>query len=609
MDAASQLPLELPKQLVKSRSFKDNYTDEVKIAIYGRVSTKHDAQLSAFTNQLDWYELLLLQHPKWKVVEVYSDQASGTNTRKRKDFNRMIDDAMNGKFQLLITREVCRFARNTVDSLNYVRLLGLHNVEVYFASDGIWSRDTDGELRLTIFSALAQDEARKTSERCRAGQLISREKGILYGYNAFGYKHVKGEKSVDSKYIIDEDEADTVRLIFELYLSGYGLKAISSKLIAEGRKNKSGIVKWDCSNLSRILSNKLYCGYICYGKSHKEDFLGKRIVNRDANTYVYIKSDKVEVIVPEDDFDKVQELKALRKKSTTGRGQCKRESKERYTRKLVCGSCGKTFKKIKWRVLADGTPVMAYQCRNIIANHKAKLRTDNGLSGEGFCNIPSIAQWKLDFMLTCIVTDIWDAPKKTVDKLLELVSDAYSDTSENEKHAKRIGALNSEIAKAEARKQNLEMKWLDNKLSDEDHDRLCGVIDSNISTYKSEIEVLTEILEAVPDAMDIETKMQNIRMIESILLDSSNLTTLSLDDEFVDAFVARIVPYEGRRFKWYLNIGTGKGWSFFSEDAYELYDAWTLGYDEARRFRKANNQYLRQNQWEDIHIEVYIRTK
>lgn len=605
----SQSLAEQQRLLVKSRSYKDNYTDEVKCAIYGRVSTKHDAQLNAFDNQMDWYKMLLKQHPKWKVVEVYSDQATGTNTKSRKDFNRMIEDAMKGKFQLLITREVCRFARNTVDSLSYVRSLNLYDVEVFFVNDNIWSRDPDGELRLTIFAALAQDEARKTSERCRAGQLISREKGILYGYNAFGYTHVKGETSAETRYIINEEEADTVRLIFDLYLSGKGMKAITTQLIAEGRKNKSGIVKWDCTTVSRILSQKLYCGYITYGKSHKENFLSKRIVNRDKSSYIYVKSDNVEPIISEEDYDKVQEIKQQRKKGGQSKAQCKLEAKERYIRKLVCGECGKTFKKMEWHKNQDGVSVFGYQCRNIIVNHKAKLRTDNGQSGEGYCNLPAIAQWKLDFMLTSIVNDLWDEPKKTVRKLLSVVSDACSDTTENDKYAKRIGVLNTEIAKAQARKESLEMKWLDNKLSDSDHDRLCGVIDNNIAIYKAEIQSLTNLLEDVPDESERETKLANIRKLESVLLSNNNLTTLQLDDEFVDAFVARIVPYEGRRFKWYLNIGTGKGWTFFSEDAYELYDNWTLGFESARRFRKANNQYLRKNQWEDIHIEVYIRMK
>lgn len=605
----SQALAEQQKLLARSRSYKDNYTDEVKVAIYGRVSTKHEAQLSAFDNQLDWYELLLKQHPRWKVVEVYSDQATGTNTKRRKDFNRMIEDAMNGKFQLLITREVCRFARNTVDSLSYVRSLNLYDVEVYFVNDNIWSRDPDGELRLTIFAALAQDEARKTSERCRAGQMVSREHGILYGNNAYGFNHIKGETSAETRYVINKEEAETVKRIYDLYLSGKGMKAIAGIMIAEGRKRKSGIVKWDTTQVSRILSNKLYCGYICYNKSYQEDFLSKRVVNKDKSTYVYVKSDKVEAIIDEADFEKVQEIKKKRRKNDFGKAQYKPESKERYTRKLICGECGKGFKKVKWRIKNDGTPVYAYQCRNIIANHSAKLRTDNGLSGEGYCNLPSIAQWKLDFMLTSIVNELWENPKRTVKKLLSVVSDAYNDTTESEQHAKRIGVLNTEIAKAEARKQTLEMKWLDNKLSDNDHDRLCGVIDENIATYRAEVESLKALLEAVPDYDEIEARMANIRKLEGVLLSNNNLTTLNMDDEFVDAFVLRIVPYEGKKFKWYLNIGSGRGWSNFDESAYELYDYWTLGFEAARRYRKANNQYLRQSQWEDIHLEVYVRTK
>ena len=233
MNAATQFA----PSMFNSRSNKDNYTAPINVAIYGRVSTEHEEQLSAFDNQMDWYSLLLSTHPNWNIVDIYSDKASGTNTKRRKDFNRMINDAINHKFDLIVTREVCRFARNTVDSLNYVRLLSSNGIEVFFVNDGIWSLDTDGELRLTIISALAQDESRKISERVRDGQLISRKNGVLYGYNAFGYKHVKGEKSCESHYILDVEEATTVREIFDLYLSGYAIKAISAKLIAEGRKN------------------------------------------------------------------------------------------------------------------------------------------------------------------------------------------------------------------------------------------------------------------------------------------------------------------------------------------------------------------------------------
>lgn len=175
--------------MFNSRSNKDNYTAPINVAICGRVSTEHEEQLSAFDNQMDWYSLLLSTHPNWNIVDVYSDKASGTNTKRRKDFNRMINDAINHKFDLIVTREFFRFARNTVDSLNYVRLLSSNGIEVFFVNDGTWSLDTDGELRLTIISALAQDESRKISD-------------------------------------------------LDLYPSGYGMKAISAKLIAEGRKKR-----------------------------------------------------------------------------------------------------------------------------------------------------------------------------------------------------------------------------------------------------------------------------------------------------------------------------------------------------------------------------------
>ena len=172
-----------------------------------------------------------------------------------------------------------------------------------------------------------------------------------------------------------------------------------------------------------------------------------------------------------------------------------------------------------------------------------------------------------------------------------------------------MGRLNTEITKAQARKETLEMKWLDNKLSDSDHERLCGVIDDNIATMQAELQELTELLQEVPDDMDKDKQIENIRKLESVLLSNNNLTTLQLNDEFVDAFVARIEAFEGKKFKWYLNIGDGKCWGIFNANDYELYDNWTLGFETARRYRKANNKYLRENQWEDIHLEVYVRTK
>ena len=153
-----------------------------RVAIYGRVSTEHEAQLSAFENQQAWYEGVARQHEEWAIVDRYYDEGiTGTAAKKRPAFMRMLADARQGKFDLIVTREVCRFARNTVDTLTVTRELSKLGIEVYFIQDNIWTMDGDGELRLTIMATLAQEESRKISERVRAGQKISREKGVLYG--------------------------------------------------------------------------------------------------------------------------------------------------------------------------------------------------------------------------------------------------------------------------------------------------------------------------------------------------------------------------------------------------------------------------------------------
>ena len=145
-----------------------------KVVFYGRVSTEHEAQLSALENQMQWYEDIAKRYPNWQVVDKYIDEGiTGTQAKKRPAFMKMIADAETKKFDLIVTREVCRFARNTVDTLTHTRALKNLDIEVFFVDDNIWTMDGDGELRLTIMATLAQEESRKVSERVKAGQKIS----------------------------------------------------------------------------------------------------------------------------------------------------------------------------------------------------------------------------------------------------------------------------------------------------------------------------------------------------------------------------------------------------------------------------------------------------
>ena len=208
------------------------------IVFYGRVSTQHEEQLEALENQMQWYEDQTAYHPNWKVVDCYIDEGiTGTLASKRPSFMAMIADAKLGKFDLIVTREVCRFARNTVDALVITRELKKYGVEVYFVEDNIWTMDGDGELRLTIMATLAQEESRKISERVRAGQAISRENGVLYGNgNILGYDRE------GSTYVVNPEQAETVRLIFQLYAKGLGQMHICNELSRQNRKDAYGNV-------------------------------------------------------------------------------------------------------------------------------------------------------------------------------------------------------------------------------------------------------------------------------------------------------------------------------------------------------------------------------
>lgn len=202
-----------------------------KVAIYARVSTEHEAQLSALENQVQYYDDLIDRHPDWVLYRRYIDEGiTGTSISKRKNFVRMMEDAKDGHFDLIVTREVSRFARNTVDTLQQTRLLKRMGIEVYFTEDGIWTmNDEDGELRLTIMATLAQNESKKTSMRVKAGQMVSFQNGVVYGTgNVLGYDKVGPE------YVINEAQAKTVRKIYDMYLAGNGYQKIKKRLEKDG---------------------------------------------------------------------------------------------------------------------------------------------------------------------------------------------------------------------------------------------------------------------------------------------------------------------------------------------------------------------------------------
>ena len=368
-------------------------------------------------------------HPNWTVVGKYIDEGiTGALAKKRPSFMKMIEDAKQRKFDLIVTREVCRFARNTVDTLVLTRELKNYGVEVYFVSDNIWTMDGDGELRLTIMATLAQEESRKISERVRAGQAVSRENGVLFGNgNIIGYDRV------GSTYVINPEQAATIRTIFELYSQGLGQMKIVNELTWRGCKDGNGNVKWSCIKISRILRNATYMGYLCYNKSKVNNFLEKRrIKNLDEDSFILKKGD-FEPIISEALWHQCENIRNGRiRKYQMPSGEERRRgiriAQNLWVKKLRC-RCGAGYNRFKWRVLRDGTPVYGYQCNYRTQNPAKTFVEKNHLDSQKYCDAIAICEWKLDLMAKMIFDQLWGDQRESVLKACQMIESCILSTT------------------------------------------------------------------------------------------------------------------------------------------------------------------------------------
>lgn len=308
----------------------------LQAAAYARVSTEHDDQMNSLASQKLYFTNFICSQPGMKLSEVYYDEGiSGTQTNKRAGFNQMIEDALQGKIDLILTKEVSRFARNTVDTLYYTRKLKEAGVGVIFTIDNIDTRDTDGELRLTIMASLAQEESRKTSERVKWGQKRRMELGVVFGRDLLGYTVKNGVLS------INEEEVPVVKAIFHKYTNeGKGTHVIARELLEEGFHPKR-IKQWSNTVILRALRNEKYVGDLCQKKTYTPDYLThKKKYNCGQEEKVYIK-DHHEGIIDRDLWDRTQE--ELRRRSPSEEQKSRHSNRYWCSGKICCGECGCRF--------------------------------------------------------------------------------------------------------------------------------------------------------------------------------------------------------------------------------------------------------------------------
>ena len=256
-----------------------------RVAGYARVSTDSDEQFTSYEAQIDYYTQYIKRHAEWQFVKVYTDEGiSGTNMKKRDGFNQMIQDALDGKIDLIVTKSVSRFARNTVDSLVTVRKLKEKGVEVYFEKENIYTLDSKGELLITIMSSLAQEESRSISENVTWGQ----RKRFSDGKVSLPYKQFLGyEKGPDDLPQIVEEQAEIVRRIYSMFMFGKTTSAIAKQLTREGIPTPAGKKTWQASTIESILTNEKYKGSALLQKSFTVDFLTKTMKRNEGEVPQY----------------------------------------------------------------------------------------------------------------------------------------------------------------------------------------------------------------------------------------------------------------------------------------------------------------------------------
>ena len=397
-----------------------------RVAAYCRVSTDHEDQANSFESQQRYFRQYIERNPDWELYEIFADEGiSGTNTKKRSEFKRMIACAKEGDFDLIITKEISRFARNTLDSIYYTRDLKKHGVGVIFMNDNINTLDGDAELRLAIMSSIAQEESRKTSERVKWGQKRRMEQGVVFGRSMLGYD-VK-----DGKMTVNEDGAKIVRLIFHKFANENKGTHVIARELREAGITPMRVKEWSNTVILRVIRNEKYCGDLVQKKTFTPDFLShEKKYNRGEEEFVIIK-DHHEPIVSRELFEKANRI--LDEKSLTQEGKAKHSNRYPFSGKIKCGCCGSSY-VARYKNRKNGTRYKAWRCYKSAT--QGSPHTDKAGNPLG-CSNPSIRNEDAVHIMYLVTRSLQLEEKKITANLLSVIQSVLS-VNTNYSHIEKL---------------------------------------------------------------------------------------------------------------------------------------------------------------------------
>lgn len=493
----------------------------LKVAAYARVSTDREDQTNSLKNQRTYFENYIKANGDWELAGIYYDEGvSGTQTKKRSGFNHMIDDCRRGKIDLILTKEVSRFARNTVDALEYTRQLKEYNVGVYFINDNIDTRLNDGEFRLSIMASVAQEESRKISERVKWGQKIAMENGIVFGNNSlYGYA------INDGRLFIREDEAAVIKLIYHKYINeGKGTHIIARELYEEGiSPPKADKAFWSSTMILRILKNEKYVGDLLQKKYVTRNYLThKKEPNNGFEDKIYIKNHH-EAIIDRRTWERTQEEIERRRVSAERRG--KYSNRYWCSGKILCSRCGSRY-VIRRQKHGDSIYV-AWACRERVQHGNCGRDERGNWIG---CNMRMINNRSL---LTCMryaVGKIIADFDKLADEIVSAIGDV-SDVSSDIAAGKE--QLQAKIAALENKKLHMLDSFFAEKITEEEMLKIK-------EKYDSELKQLQKRLASLQCAEEIlASENDNINELRDII---RNYAVFS--EEVYGEILDKIVVYD-----------------------------------------------------------------
>lgn len=397
--------MEVRKTRAELRGGRSVFDLPLRVTFYARVSTDQDEQINSLENQVQYYTELIQSKPNWTFVPGYIDEGiSGGTTKKREDFNRMIQDAKAGLFDFIITKEISRFSRSTLDSIKYTQELLENNVGVLFQNDNINTLDTDSEFRLVIMAGVAQDEIRKLSERLKFGFRQAIKNGHVLGNDKlYGYD------KKDCVMTINGEEAEIIRIIFDLYANQkLGTRSISKKLTEMGYTSREGNA-FNTLTIRHILENPKYKGWYCGNKTQSLDYRTKKKVFLDESEWVMYPDPAIPAIVPEELWNRANALYKRRREEmmehTSGESF---QNRYPYSTKIICEEHGATFHRQVLESKKGKKEV--WQCK-VYRTH-----------GRAACSAPQIRSSELDLILSEIFKELMKDKKAIIDSLVKVLN-------------------------------------------------------------------------------------------------------------------------------------------------------------------------------------------